>query len=148
MKINTKAYGPIEVNDKQLIHFPQGLLGFEYLREYVLLDASQQPFFWLQSRDVQEIAFVLINPQIFCPQYDPAIEKGVMDSLQLEKGEDLLQFAIVTIPEDHNQMTANLQGPVLINKKSRIGIQAISPDSRWTVKHPILSALKKKESPC
>ncbi|WP_028975328.1 flagellar assembly protein FliW [Spirochaeta cellobiosiphila] len=146
MIVNTKAYGQIEVSEKQVIEFPHGLLGFEYLKEFVLLDASQQPFFWLQCKDVKEIAFVLINPLIFNPQYEPAIDEITKNVIELDSPEDLLLFAIVTIPEDSNQMTANLQGPVLINKKKRIGIQGISSDPRWKVRHRILSELKKQRT--
>ena len=52
MKVNTKPYGLIEIDNRQRITFPGGILGCESLKEYVLLDALQQPFYWLQSSDV------------------------------------------------------------------------------------------------
>lgn len=67
MKVQTKPYGLIDVDERQLISFPTGIFGFETLKRYVLLDAIQQPFYWLQSIDVPEIAFVLISPFIFVP---------------------------------------------------------------------------------
>ncbi|MDR1858060.1 MAG: flagellar assembly protein FliW, partial [Treponema sp.] len=62
MKVATKAYGLIEVDERQKIVFPQGLLGFEGLKDYILLDAERQPFYWLQSIDVEQVAFVLVSP--------------------------------------------------------------------------------------
>jgi len=50
-------------------------------------------------------------------------------------------FSIVTIPENQNRMTANLQGPLLINRKKRIGRQSISLNPEWRVRHVIVDEL-------
>ncbi|MFQ3547877.1 MAG: flagellar assembly protein FliW, partial [Termitinemataceae bacterium] len=70
MKVATKAYGLVDVDERQKISFPYGLFGFENLKDYVLLDAEQQPFFWLQSLDVMKVAFILVNPFLFRPDYE------------------------------------------------------------------------------
>ena len=137
MKISTKAYGPIEINERQRISFPSGLLGFESFKDYAILDAERQPFYWLQSLDVEQVAFVLINPFLFRPDYEMNIDNeellriGVMDP-----GKALI-FSIVTIPSDGSPMTANLQGPLVINRENRLGFQAVLTDSRWKTKHDI-----------
>lgn len=147
MRVNTKAYGQIDVDERHRIHFPFGILGFEKLKEYLLLDALQQPFYWLQSLEVPEIAFVLINPNIFRPDYNIEVPETELEEIGIDKEEDLLHFAIVTIPEDQAKMTANLQGPIIINKKQRLGRQSISVNPKWKVRHLILeelSALRNK----
>ena len=123
MKVNTKPYGLINVDDRQKIHFPSGLLGFDNLRDFVLLDALQQPFYWLQSMDIQEIAFVLIDPLIFRPDYSPGISPYEFEVIGLDPKdeENTLIFAIVTIPDDQQEMTANLQGPLVINRQTHMG---------------------------
>ena len=142
MLIHSKAYGPVEVDDRQRISFPAGLLGFENLTDFVLMDARQQPFYWLQSLEVEQIAFVLIDPRLFRPEYKPGVDPSDLEILGLAEGDqDLLNFAIVTIPEDQERMTANLQGPVLINRVTRNGRQCISTDPRWRVRHNILEEL-------
>ncbi len=143
MEINTKAYGTIEINEKQIIHFPSGIFGFESLRDFALLDAEQQPFFWLQSLEVEQIAFILINPLIFRPDYTPSIVERELEDIGLGGKDDVnsLLFAIVTIPADQNKMTANLQGPVVINKENKVGRQFISTSSDWKVKHLIFEEL-------
>jgi flagellar assembly factor FliW len=155
MKINTKAYGPVDIDKRQIIYFPMGLFGFEKLHEYALLDASQQPFYWLQSLDSEKIAFILIKPHIFRPDYKPGISSDELKEIELdnEAGDNSLIFSIVNIPEEQqNKMTANLQGPVIINKEKRTGAQFISQDTRWKVKHYILEELgsrkQEKESAC
>jgi flagellar assembly factor FliW len=141
MRVNTKAYGPIDVDERQRIHFPTGILGFENLQDYVLLDAAQPPFYWLQSMDVVEIAFVLINPRIFRPEYTLEVDPSELEALGITAEEQILDFVIVTVPEDPMEMTANLQGPIIINKVTRTGRQSISVNPRWQVRHPILKEL-------
>lgn len=143
MEINTKAYGPIEIDSKQIINFPSGLFGFESLNEFALLDAEQQPFFWLQSLEVEQIAFILINPMIFRPDYDPSVVIDELEEIGLKTNDDenILLFSIVTIPEDQSRMTANLQGPVIINKEARVGRQFISTCPDWKVRHNIIEEL-------
>ncbi len=143
MEINTKAYGSIDIDEKQILQFPAGLFGFESLTEFALLDAEQQPFFWLQSLEVEQIAFILISPMIFRPDYDPAVLNSELSEIGLQDKDDdnYLLFSIVTIPEDQSRMTANLQGPVVINKETKIGRQFISTCSDWKVRHNIIEEL-------
>jgi flagellar assembly factor FliW len=141
MHISTKAFGDIEIDDRQVLSFPHGIIGFEQFKQYALMDAAQQPFFWLQSLDVAEIAFVLISPHIFRPDYTPDAAPEDMEDLCLEDPADLLVFAIVTIPENQNRMTANLQGPILVNRKTRTGRQSISLNPAWQLKHLIMDEL-------
>ena len=141
--ILTKAFGSMELDERQRVNFPFGLLGFESLRDYALLDAAQAPFYWLQSLEVVEIAFVLIEPRVFRPDYSPGVLPEDLAEIGVLKPEDALVFAIVTIPEDPRLMTANLQGPLLLNRETRTGRQCISADPRWQVRHPILAELQR-----
>jgi flagellar assembly factor FliW len=141
MLIRTKPFGEIEIDERQRITFPSGVLGFEHLKEYALMDASQPPFYWLQSLDVQDVAFILIEPRVFRPDYELRVTEGDFADIGAESEEGLLVFSIVTIPSDHRLMTANLQGPILINREKKLGRQAISLDPRWQVRHLILDEL-------
>ncbi len=151
MKVNTKPYGLIDVDQRQKIHFPSGILGFENLKNYVLLDALQQPFYWLQSMDVQEIAFVLIEPYIFRPDYSPDVSSSELEEIQLtpDSTDEMLVFTIVTIPEEQRDMTANLQGPIIMNRTLHIGRQCISENENWKTRHKIMEELSQvRNSAC
>ena len=141
MKVLTKVYGMIEVNEQQKITFPSGLFGFESLKDYVLLDAEQQPFYWLQSVDEENTAFILIDPFIFRPDYEMDINNEELLPIGITESEKAVIFSIVTIPPNNGPMTANLQGPLVINRDSRLGIQAVLTDSRWKTKHDIMAEL-------
>lgn len=147
LEIDSKPYGKVKVSQDQLIHFSEGILGFEDLHKYYLLDRDEGPFYWLQSVDMTEIAFVIINPMFFMADYRLELTQKDFDDIELEKEDDieddLLQYVIVTIPpEDPNKMTANLLGPIIINKSKRIGKQALSLNPEYHVKHNILEELE------
>ena len=139
MKLATKAYGLIDVNEHQKISFLSGLLGFESFKDFVLIDAERQPFYWLQSMDVEQIAFVLINPFLFRPDYEMNIENEELIPIGITDPGKALIFSIVTIPADGGPVTANLQGPLIVNRDNRLGIQVVLTDSRWKTKHDILA---------
>jgi flagellar assembly factor FliW len=141
MTAKTKPFGEIEVDERQKISFPYGILGFENLRSFVLLDATQPPFYWLQSLEEPEVAFVLIDPTFFRPDYSPDLNPEDLEEIEITSLEDELVLAIVTIPENQELMTANLQGPIIVNKQSKLGRQCITANSRWLVRHYILQEL-------
>ena len=138
MVVDTKAYGRIEVDERQHLTFPRGLYGFEEYVDWVLLDARQRPFYWLQSTSDARVAFILINPYLFRQDYVLNIPEEDLEGIGSPDENDVLVFAVVTIPEDQAEITANLQGPLVVNRKARIGTQSISLDPRWETKHPIV----------
>ncbi|MDR0908455.1 MAG: flagellar assembly protein FliW [Spirochaetaceae bacterium] len=138
MKINTKPYGLLEIDERQLLHFPQGLLGFEGLKDYALMDANEAPFFWLQSIESAETAFILINPFLFKSDYEININDDDLKDIKLDSPEKALIFSIVTVPADGSTITANLQGPLVINQETREGKQAVLSDPRWKIKQEIV----------
>jgi flagellar assembly factor FliW len=146
LKVSTKAYGQIEVDELQRLVFPAGLLGFESLKDYVLLDAEQQPFYWLQSVESAATAFVLINPFLFRPDYELDVHDDEFLEIGLSSQKDALVFAIVTIPAE-GPMTANLQGPLIMNRETRKGKQLILSDPRWKTKHDIMKELAQGGGP-
>ncbi|MDR1429659.1 MAG: flagellar assembly protein FliW [Spirochaetaceae bacterium] len=141
MKVATKAFGLIDVDERQKIQMPKGLFGFESFREYVILDAEKQPFYWLQSTEAQQIAFILINPFLFRSDYELDINDSVLAEIGITKPENALIFCVVTIPGGGEPMTANLQGPLVINRETRTGCQVILSDQRWKTKHDIIAEL-------
>jgi flagellar assembly factor FliW len=149
VKVVTKAYGLIDVDERQKITFPMGLYGFESFKDYILLDAERQPFYWLQSIEVEQIAFILVNPFLFRSDYEVDINDEDLKDIDLSGPEKALIFSIVTIPGDGSPMTANLQGPLIINRESRFGRQAVLTDPRWKTKHDIMKELAAaRQGPC
>ena len=139
MKIETRDLGSIEIDERQKVHFPHGLYGFEHLTRWALLDSPQPPFYLLQSAEEKDMSFIVINPYLFRPDYLLDIADADYTTIYAPPKEQLLVFAIVTVQgSPTNDITANLMGPLLINHAKRIGVQSIQQDSRWNTKHTIL----------
>lgn len=145
MKIATARFGEIEVIPEEIIEFAEGLLGFEEAHRFVILNPQDgSPFRWLQCVDNGDLAFVIIEPLNFMFEYDLSISDSDADFLGLKVAEDAVLYAIVTIPENPSDMTANLQGPIVINVKTRKGRQVISTNNRHSVRTRILDEMKRR----
>jgi flagellar assembly factor FliW len=124
---------------EDVITFAHGIPGFENKKEFVLVQIPDfVPFEWLVCVDGSRLRFAVINPLLFCPDYAPNIGKDQLDELHIQKPEDILLYTIVTIGENPLQSTANLIGPVLLNKSKRLGKQVIIEDERYSTQEPIL----------
>ena len=139
MKLNTKNFGEIEIHEQNIIHFPEGILGFEDERQFVIInnEDEQNPFHWLQSIQTPELAFVIINPFFVYPNYDIVIPKSVQEKLKIRTEKDVAVYSIVVVPENVEKMTTNLLGPIIINVNEKLGKQVILDDDRYTTKHYI-----------
>lgn len=148
MDVQTKTLGTVSINDSQKIKFPAGLFGFENYTEFALLEAEYKPFFWLQSTQDKMLAFLVVDPFLFCPEYEPEIDDHCLEIINVKSPSDVYLLAIVTVPSDGTPVTANLQGPVVINKENKMAIQAVLSDPRWTTKHNIIEEMKKRGKTC
>ena len=145
MQVETKMMGTVEVSGERAIKIPSGLFGFEEYTDFVLVDSQYEPFIWLQSLQEKNLAFLLIDPFIICKDYEADIDDKELLKIDLKDPADVWVLTIVTVPGDGRPVTANLQGPLVINKKNHLCMQAILSDGKWTTKHNIIEALKHKE---
>lgn len=144
MEVKTKVNGIVNVEEKQLVTFPEGLLGFEKFKKFALIDSEYEPFIWLQSIEESGLAFLMVDPFLICSEYEADIDDSSLKNIGVESAEDIIIMTLVTIPKDGSAITANFLGPIVINKKNRKCLQVVLNDSRWTTKFDIVKALKKK----
>ena len=141
----TKALGNIKIKSTEIFQFLDGFYGFPDDKEFALVQAKQDsPFLWLQSTQKENLAFVVIDPYLFCKdRYHPKISQSDLDILEVKSVDECSVFVIVTIPSEHpEEMTANMQGPVLLHRGMKKGRQVISLDNSHHVQVPILSFLE------
>ena len=144
MKVQTTRFGDIEVADADVIQLKEGLVGFPELTRYVLLDHdADSPFKWLQSLDDGAMAFVVISPLTFRPDYTVEVAEEEIADLALTSADDAVISVIVTIPMDPKKMSANLKAPLVFNLKNRLGKQVIVKDAQYHTKHFIMEEIKK-----
>ncbi len=144
MEVKTKTLGTVQVEEKQVINFVNGLYGFEEYHRFAIIEAEYQPFYWLQSLDESNLAFIIVDPFLIVNDYELDIDDNALSEIGIDSPEDVVLFAIITIPADGSAVTANLQGPIVINRKNNIALQVILSDSKWTTKHNIIKGLNTK----
>lgn len=137
MEVQTKAQGTVSVSEKQIINIADGLFGFEAYKKFALIDSEYAPFIWLQSIEEQSLAFLIVDPFLVCADYEADIDDETLKKLGVETPEDILLMVIITIPADNSGVTANLAGPLVINKRNNKCAQVILSDNRWVTKFRI-----------
>lgn len=127
--IKTIHFGELEVDNQYVFTFPNGLLGFEDLQEFVLIsDEDTEPFKWLISLDEPNIGFPIVSPWFMDMNYKPG---KVFDP------ETHALFVVVTINNTGSLMTANLKAPVLLNVNSQTGEQVILTSDKYSTEYLI-----------
>ena len=138
MKLEGTHFGDIEVEREEVITVPEGVLGFPNSKRYIILDHSESsPFKWFQSLDEPGLSFIIINPLLFEPDYRVQMDRKEISILEPFESDGLLIMAIVTIQES-KEITANLQGPLVINPKNQLAKQIVLADGGYTTRHSIL----------
>ncbi|WP_096156602.1 flagellar assembly protein FliW [Bacillus sp. FJAT-45066] len=146
MKINTKYHGELEIMEQDLVEFPKGIPGFLEEKKFVLVPFSEDGMFQiLQSVKTEVLAFVVTNPFLFIQDYDFKLEQSTVELLEIENREDVLTYVILTVHEQFQETTANLQGPIVINVNKRIGKQVILTGTSYETKHKLFAQLQPTE---
>lgn len=140
-KIETTRFGEIEIDEKKMIHFPEGLPGFLGCQEFIILEHKpDSSFMWLQSVEEPGLAFVMINPFIIKPDYLKDLSSG--DELLISRRDDapVMVFTFVTVPRDKpEKATVNLLGPIVVDTETMNASQVILVDSGYSHNHPLKS---------
>ena len=143
MKVNTTRFGELEVKNEDIINFSEGLLGFENLTKFFVVDPGDSTLIlWLQSTEDSSIAFPIIEPKIFKPDYVAKLLPADMSSVDLENISNAKIYSILTIPSDITTMSANLKAPVVINNQKNIAKQIVLQDNKLSVKYEMYKELK------
>ena len=143
MKVNTTRFGELTVNNEDIINFSEGLLGFESLTQFFVVDPGDSTLIlWLQSIEDASIAFPIIEPKIFKPDYVAKLLPADMAAVKLESITDAKIYSILTIPSDITTMSANLKAPIVINNAKKIAKQIVLQDNKLSVKYEMYKELK------
>lgn len=143
MKLKTRDFGEIEIDEKDIVKFVQPIFGFEGYKNFVFLyqeDISKH-FIWLQSTEDQDLCFILVDPGLITEQYQPQITPDIVKAL----GDDSYMCWLMTsIREPFEESTVNLRSPIIINPNQHTAIQIIL-DQDLPIRYPLF---QKEEKTC
>lgn len=138
MIIKTRILGDLEVSPDSILHMPQGMLGINTCKEFILLDNDASPSLkWLQSVNEPDLAFIVANPMDFFPEYDIELSDDDMDFLELDALDDVAVVTTVSFDKDSGFLTTNLMGPIIMNSRIFRAKQIVVQDDRYTTRHII-----------
>jgi len=146
MQIQTSRFGALDVDERKVLTFPEGLPGFEGCRQFALIPHhsaggdKSSPFVWLQSVEDESLAFLAMEPHQAFPDYAPRVPRAEMEDLALvdEKSRPRL-YSLLTVPQgDPQGITANLMAPVVVNTTARLAKQVVLNTDQYGLRHRLL----------
>ena len=122
------------------IELPAGLIGLPQLRHFEVLHVGDSwPFVSLRSLDDDDFHFLAVEPHNVIPGYELELGDADADTLGLSDPDDALVYNIVTVHVSPSQyVTANLAGPVVVNRHTAVGKQVILANGdKYSTNHPL-----------
>ena len=149
MKITTRVFGEIEIDDSKIISFPSGIIGFPEMTDFALIydeeKGKDSPIRWLQSLQETEFALPVMDPLLVAQGYNPEVEDDHLLPLGKMNEDDTLVLVTVTVPKDLTKMSVNLQAPIIINADSKKAAQIIVNAEQYPIKYYIYDILQNRK---
>ena len=144
----TRYFGKVIYYEEDVIHFKNGLYGFENEKDFIIMnfDSENSAVLCLQSVATEDLAFVIMDPFAFFPDYAPSITEAELSLLGAEEEQDLACYVICVIRDDLEDSTANLKCPVFVNPMTHNAMQAILEDTSYAFKHSFKEFMRKEEA--
>ncbi len=146
MHIETTRFGALDIDERKIITFPDGMPGFEQYHLFTLVphhtmqSGKGSPFVWLQSVEDGSLAFLAMEPHQSFPDYAPRVPRAELEALSLadESARPRL-YTILTVPQgDPVGITANLMAPVVVNTRARLAKQIVLNTDQYGLRHRLL----------
>jgi len=147
MKVETRIFGTVDIAEDKIIRFPKGIVGFPDLTDFALVhDEENGPaggIRWMQSLQETNFAMPVIDPLAVVSDYNPTVDDELFKGLGTLKEDNTLVLVTITVPNQIENMTVNLQAPFVINADTRMAAQVIVDSDKYPVRFPIYEILKK-----
>ena len=136
-------FGEIEYDPDNTLLFPDGLVGFEELRKFVVMPNEKEgPLFWIQSVEDPEVAFILTDPTGFYYDYKVVPDGREREKLGIDEKDECLIVSVVSVSSER-EITLNLAAPILFAPESNRALQVILEGTNFSPQTP-LPAVEKK----
>ena len=126
MEFFTTRFGELSVSEDKVINFPEGFIGLSAHDKFVIVaDESISPFIWFQSLVKSETAFLVIDPFLIMPEYEPLVSDEDLNTLGFKSKKEAQMYVVAIVSKDFREMTANFMAPILVNMQLRKGLQTV-----------------------
>lgn len=141
--LSTQTFGTVNFEENKVFRFPHGLPGFETENQFLVIENPvYSPIVFLQSMSREDLFFITLPVESIETGYDLQLSEedrtvlGLAHSVTPDTTRDLICLVLICLP-DHGPPTANLLGPLVLNRTTRCGVQAIRDDARYFVAHQL-----------
>ncbi len=138
MKIETKYFGQVEINNDDQIRFEHGIPGFSDEREFIFLPMEDTEFLIMQSLQTPQLAFVTSSPFTFFKDYQIKLQDSVIEQLKIQNEEEVVVLVLLSVQNPFAKSTANLVAPIVFNTTEKLGKQVILEHTSYKTKHYIV----------
>lgn len=140
--IETAKFGTVTLNEENVIHFENGILGFEKIKRFFLIPSENSNIiFWLQAIDDPCISIPCIDPLKICGDYDPLVDEEELKQLGADGNkDDLTVLCVLLIPHNFKESTVNLAAPIVINNENMKAKQIILQRENYPVNLKIFAS--------
>ena len=143
MRTIQTCLGEITYDPEKVIYFPEGLIGFEHLREFVVLPARKgDVLFSIQSVEDGHVAFLLVNPALFFPDYTVTPGLAELEELGITPDDQYIVMTTITFHENKTA-TLNLLAPIIYTPVNDRAIQVVLNNTPYSTRTPL--PVKKKK---
>ena len=130
-------FGEIEYDPDNTLQFPEGLVGFEDLRAFVVMPNEKEgPLFWIQSVDDPQVAFILTDPTGFYFDYKVVPDGRERQKLGIDEDDECLIVSVVSVSADR-KITLNLAAPILFAPETNRALQVILEGTQFSPQTPL-----------
>ena len=136
-------FGEIEYDPENTLLFPEGLVGFEDLRKFVVMPNEKEgPLFWIQSVEDPEVAFILTDPTGFYYDYKVVPDGREREKLGIDENGECLIVSVVSV-SSKREITLNLAAPILFASETNRALQVILEGTNFSPQTPLPTVDKK-----
>ncbi|MDU7336980.1 MAG: flagellar assembly protein FliW [Clostridium sp.] len=128
---------------RNVITFPEGLLGFEEIHEYRLFHEDEENVLWsLTAANEDQIpSFIVMDPFTIFEEYNPHISPKDLEQLGNPQPEDLCFLVIAVIRTPLSDSVVNLKAPIVINIATQFAKQVILEDVAYPLRYRLFDSL-------
>ncbi|HBG3257801.1 TPA: flagellar assembly protein FliW [Clostridioides difficile] len=117
----------------------KGILGFEDLKEYELLDIENEDILKeFNSTEEDCIGFIVVSPFEIIKEYEIVLNQETIEKLEVKSPNDIILLNIITVGQTLEESTVNMKAPIVINVRNNCGMQIILQDEEYSIGHPLL----------
>nr|WP_319488422.1 flagellar assembly protein FliW [uncultured Caproiciproducens sp.] len=140
MDMNYAELQNTETGGQNIIHFDEGILGFEDVSEYLLYHEDEDGVIWnLQAADSDIPSFVVVDPYPIVNDYNPVFSQSELDYFGEANTDNLCVLVVAVIKPNLQESVINLKAPIVIDVNSKKAKQIILENSDYPIRYKLFS---------